>query len=398
MPTYLKFLTTFILLLIGQQAIAQAELDEREVLEQARQQAFSDGMSAIIGNLNAGSFKLFTKAIDKDDFIDRIFGLRLIDGGIKRDFRSDIKESEKWSGFVKSLYAKESEDGIRATLLIVESRGESGRAVVRFDMSRFRANYHEYDLRLDDKGRVIIVDWNDYLWGHLFTDRMGLTMVQAKPNKNAARKLVDFSNVREEQIFQIMELLKATRDRDFDRYAQIMETLDERLKAQRTIIKLGLDTARAARKRGVQRDSLQMVDRYFATDPLFALALMDYYLPAKRYQDAYDALLNLQRYLRIDDALLNARLSSILLVMNRIDDATELALKSVTQEPDLELGWWSVIRARVTAKKYADAIEALETLERDFGQALGPDALSKDPLFRDFMLSAEYRGWFEGSG
>ena len=84
--------------------------------------------------------------------------------------------------------------------------------------------------------------------------------------------------------------------------------------------------------------------------------------------------------------------------MNRIDDATELALKSVTQEPDLELGWWSVIRARVTAKKYADAIEALETLERDFGQALGPDALSKDPLFREFMLSAEYRGWFEGSG
>ncbi len=340
---------------------------------------------------------LFTKAIDKDDFIDRIFGLRLIDGGIKRDFRSDIKESEKWSGFVKSLYAKESEDGIRATLLIVESRGERGRAVVRFDMSRFRANYHEYDIRLDDKGRVIIVDWNDYLWGHLFTDRMGLTMVQAKPNKNAARKLVDFPNVREEQVFQIMELLKATRDRDFERYAQIMKTLDERLRAQRTIIKLGLDTARAARKRRVQRDALQMVDRYFATDPLFALALMDYYLPEKRYQDAYDTLLNLQKYLRIDDALLNARLSAVLLVMERIEDATDLALKSVSQEPDLELGWWSVFRARVTAENYREAIEALETLETDFGHSLGPDTLSKDPLFRNFMLSAEYRGWFEGS-
>ncbi len=397
MPTYLKFLTTIILLVIGQHAIAQSELDEREALEQARQQAFRDGMSAIVGNLNAGSFKLFTKALDKDDFIDRIFGLRLINGGIKRDFRSDMKESERWSGFVKSLYDKESKDGVRATLLIVESRGERGRAVVRFDMSHFRANYHEYDLRLDDKGRVIIVDWNDYLWGHLFTDRMGLTMVQAKPNKNAARKLVDFSNVREDQIFQIMELLKATRDRDFDRYAQILETLDERLKSQRTIIKLGLDTARAARKRRVQRDALIMVDAHFAQDPLFALALMDYYLPEKRYQDAYDTLLELQQHLRVDDALLNARLSSVLLVMDRVDDATALALKSVSQEPDLELGWWSVFRARVTAEDYGDAIEALQTLEKDFGHSLGPDTLSKDPLFRKFMLSAEYRGWFEGS-
>ena len=398
MPTNLNFLIPLVLLVTGQHAIAQSEVDEREVLEQAQQQAFRDGMTAIIGNLNAGSFMLFTKALDKNDVIDRIFGLRLIDGGIKRDFRSEMNESDRWSKFIASRYEKEAEDGVRATLLLVESRGDRGRAVVRFDMTHFRANYHEYDLRLDAKGQVLIVDWNDYLWGHLFTDSIGLAMVQAKPNKNAARKLVDFPSVREEQVFQIMELLKATRDRNFDRYEQIMKTLDERLRGQRTIIKLGLDSARAARKRRVQRDSLKMVDKYFASDPLFALALMDYYLPAKRYQDAYDALLNLQRYLRIDDALLNARLSSVLLVMERIDDATELALKSVTQEPGLELGWWSVFRARVTAKKYADAIEALETLERDFGQALGPDSLSKDPLFREFMLSAEYRGWFEGSG
>ena len=398
MPTNLKSLMPLILLLIGPLASAQSEPDEREVMEQARQQAFRDGMSAIVDNLNAGSFMLFTKALDKDDFIDRIFGLRLIDGGIKRDFRSDMNESEKWSGFVESLYAREAEDGVRATLLLIESRGERGRAVVRFDMSRFRANYHEYDLRLDGKDRVRIVDWNDYWWGHLFTERMGLNMVQAKPNKNAARKLVDFPNVREEQVFQIMELLKATRDRNFDRYTQIMKTLDERLKSQRTIIKLGLDTARAARKRRVQRDALIMVDEHFAKDPLFALALMDYYLPEKRYQDAYDTLLGLQQYLRIDDALLNARLSSVLLVMERVDDATALALKSVTQEPDLELGWWSVFRAQVTAEDYGDAIEALETLEQDFGHSMGPDELSKDPLFRQFMLSGEYRVWFEGSG
>jgi hypothetical protein len=394
----LQSLTILILLMHVHVAIAQTDIDEREALEKIQQQAFRDGMSAIVGDLNAGSFALFIKALDKDDLLERIFGLRLIDGGIKRDLRKDMKDSSKWAAFVQSFYANEAEQGIRATLLLVESRGDRGRAVVRFDMSFFRANYHEYDLRLDSKGRMQIVDWNDYFWGHKFTDRMGLTLVQAKPNTNAARKLVNYSSVRQAEVFQIMEILKATRDRNFKRYDEIMESLDERLRSQRVIIKLGLDAARQARKRRAQREALVLVDKYFPNDPLYAQALLDYYLPEKRYQDAYDALVRLQDHLRIDDALVNARLSSILLVTEQVEDAHALAVKSVTQEPGLELGWWSVFRARVTAENFADAIEALEKLENDFGHSLGPDALTKDPMFRKFMLSAEYRAWFEGSG
>ncbi len=396
MSKLLQYLTPLVLLMSTQVAVAQTDIDEREALEQVQQQAFRDGMAAIVDDFNAGSVVLFTKSLDKNDFLERIFGLRLIDGGIKRDLRKDMGDSSKWAAFVESFFRNEAEQGLRATLLIVESRGDRGRAVVRFDMSFFRANYHEYDLRLDGKGRMQIVDWNDYFWGHRFTDRMGLTLVQAKPNVNAARKLVNYSSVREAQVFQIMEILKATRDRDFKRYDEIMESLDDRLRSQPVVIKLGLDAARQARRRRAQREALVLVDKYFPDDPLFSLALMDYYLPEKRYQDAYDALTRLQTHLRIDDALVNARLSSVLLVMEQVEDAHSLAVKSVTQEPGLELGWWSVFRARVTAGNYADAIEALEKLESDFGHSLGPDALAKDPMFRKFMLSSEYRAWFEG--
>lgn len=397
MPKILRILIPLALVMSVQPANAQTDLDEREAQEQIKQQAFRDGMIRIVGSLNAGSFNLFTKAIDRNNFIDRIFGLRLIDGGIKRDFREDMTEPGKWNDFVASLYAKEAEEGIRASLLIVESRGDRGRAVVRFDMSFFRANYHEYDLILDDNGRMKIVDWNDYFWGHKFTDKMGLTLVQAKPNQNAARKLVDFPNVRESQVFQIMEILKATRDRNLDRYNQIVDAMDDRLKNQRVVVMLGLDAARAGRKRRAQRTALQRVDELFPEDPLLALALLDLYLPAERYQDAYDSLTRLQKHLRVDDALINARLSSVLLVMDKVDEAHELAMKSVAQEPNLELGWWSVFRARVTAEDHAAAIESLEILEDEFGHSLGPDALAKDAMFQKFMLSAEYRVWFEES-
>ena len=397
MPKSLKFLIPLVLVVSAQLATAQTELDEREAQEQIKQQAFRDGMSAIVGSLNAGSFILLTKAIDRNNFVERIFGLRLIDGGIKRDFRDDLKEPGKWDGFVSSLYSEEAEQGIRATLLIVESRGDRGRAVVRFDMSFFRANYHEYELILDDAGRMRVVDWNDYLWGHKFTDRMGLTLVQAKPNQNAARKLVDFPNVRDSQVFQVMEILKATRDRNFARYDQIMEAMDERLRSQRVVIMLGLNAARGARKRRAQRQALERVAEHFPNDPLLSLALLDFYIPEKRYQDAFASLTRLQKHLRVDDALVNARLSSILLVMEKVEDAHALAVKSVTQEPNLELGWWSVFRARVTAGDFAAAIEALEVLEDDFGHSLGPDELSKDPMFQTLMLSDDYRVWFEES-
>ncbi len=303
MPKLLKFLTPLLLLMSAHVANAQADLDEREAQEQIKQQAFRDGVSAIVGSMNAGSFILFTKAIDRNNFVERIFGLRLIDGGIKRNFREDMQDPTKWNNFIASLYAEESKDGMHATLLIVESRGDRGRAVVRFDMSHFRANYHEYELILDESGRVRIVDWNDYFWGNKFTDRMGLTLVQAKPNLNAARKLVDLPNVRESQVFQVMEILKATRDRDFDRYDQILEGMDERLRNQRVVITLGLDAARKGRKRRAQRKALKSIAENFPNDPLFSLALLDYYLPEKRYQDAYDALTRLQKHLRVDDAL-----------------------------------------------------------------------------------------------
>jgi len=86
----LQYLIPLFLLMAPCVAAADAEIDEREVLEREQQQAFRDGMSAIVGSLNSGSYALFTNAINKDEFLERIFGLRFIDGGIKRDLRKDM--------------------------------------------------------------------------------------------------------------------------------------------------------------------------------------------------------------------------------------------------------------------------------------------------------------------
>ena len=377
-------------------AQAQQSLEELEAAEAQKQQTFRNGMEAVVSGLNAGSFATFVSAIDKDDMVERIFGLRLIDPRIKRDFRDSMKERESFAGFIQSQFAMEAAEGIRAHLLMVESRGDRGRAVVRYDLPYFQVNYHEYDLRLDDKGRFFIVDWNDYYWGHQFTQRTGLSMIQAQPNKNAVRKLIDFPNVREVQVFQVVEALKATRDRDLNRYFEIVSQLDEDLLRQRVVLKTGLDTTREMRSRRNQQRMLQWLAEYYPDDPLYSIAFLDLYFPARKYQEAHDALVRLRDELDIDDdSVTNARLSSATLVLNQFDDAISYAERSVAEEPGLELGWWAVLRANVAAGQYDAAVDALDKLEAGFGHDLGPEALGKDPSMQEFARSDAYRQWFE---
>ena len=58
---------------------ALAQEDAREAEQQAeleRQEIFRAGFQDIVTDLNNNSFERFARAIDRDDMLDRIFGLR----------------------------------------------------------------------------------------------------------------------------------------------------------------------------------------------------------------------------------------------------------------------------------------------------------------------------------
>lgn len=380
------------ILAIAPLAVAQDDYAEREAAELARQQVFRDSMEGIVADLNRQSFDRFVMAINVDDMVERIFGLRLINQRIKRDFREDMQDFDNFRAFVESTHQAEAETGIKATLLLVESRGDRGRAVIRFEMSHFRINYMEYDLGLNEYGNLVINDWTDYLWGHTFSERMGLSMVQAHPNDSAVRKLIDIT-VRSQDVFQVTEILKAARDYNFERFFQIYENMDERLQRQRVVILIGLDTARVAMRRRHQRTMLEAMAQNFPDEPLYSLSLLDYYFPTQQYQLAQDAILRLKNELRIDDGVTEARLSSAALVMEQLEEANAHAERAIELEPDLEIGWWALLRSRVSLQDHAGAVEVVDKLQADYGHTLDPETLNKDRLFRYFVRSAEYQAW-----
>ncbi len=388
--SYLSLLM-FAALLYGPPLPAQEDdqIKQREA-ELARAESFRAGFQEVVDDLNSGSFERFTNAIDQPDMLERIFALRLIDQRVKKQFRENFEF--RVEPMVKAALAS-GDDGLKATLLGFDSRGEIGRATVRYDLPDFQYNYHEYDLRLNKRGGLIIVDWTDFLQGEKFSDGVGETLIMAAPSDSAVRKLLDFKNVRQKHIFQMAQLLKAARDHDVDRYFEILESLDEQLQRQRIAVLTTVHLTKQARKRRKLRTALIAVAKYYPEEPLYSLMLLDYYFPSRRYEEALQALLRLEKRLGVEDGVMKARLSAAALVAGKIQDASSYARRAITLEPGLELGWWSTLQVSIVLSRFDIATEALVVLDKQFGAKLKDEAFQKDRSFAGLLASPEYKEW-----
>ena len=370
-------------------AVAQ-DYDADQLAEIERRKQFQADFEAIVDDLNDQSFLRFTRAIDADDMRQKIIGLRMIDRRIQNSIRENFEDN--LPNMVKTVFS-DSKDNVVATLLDFQSNGPDGRAVVRYDLPSFQFNYIEYQLRYDDdRQRVIIVDWIDYLYGQQFTESFGEGLVAAAPSKAAVRKLTS-TRLTDAEIFQLSELLKAARDKQTDRFVQIFESMSDRVKKERVVVRLHAQFMRQMRKRRNLRVALVEMAKYFPDEALFSLPLLDFYFPSRQYGKAIESLQRLESRLRVTDSAMKARLSAASLAAGNTADALAYAEQALSMQSDLELGWWSLLRVHVANKNNEGAIEALTKLEDDFGHTLNRDAFKRDRSFAAFVASSEFQAW-----
>lgn len=383
-------------------AVAQ-DMDEAMQEELRKQEAFRDGFASIVADLNAQYFYGFTAAIDRADMVDRIFGLRLIDQRIKRQFEENLEDS--FDGLVQGGAGlarvgivpvfNAPDGGARFVLLGVESSGDFGRAVVRVDLKNYQFNYLEFDLRLDSRGDIIIVDWIDYLAGLSFSESVGRYLVFVSPSPSALRKLLDIQNVTERELYLFGETLKAARDGNLAKFIELRDGLQPRFQRQRIVVESGVQLAKVRRKRGEMVAALQIMAEHFPEEPLYTLMLLDTLFPRKKYEEGIAALTRLADKLDVEDAAMEARLSAAYLAAGNATEAVILADAAIEREPGLELGWLSALPARNATGDFAGAVEALRQLEAEFGHDLSPEKLEKSRIFGELMASAEFAAWLE---
>ena len=376
------------------------DIEEARKEEQRKQAAFRAGFTQLVDHLNNERYDRFAAAIDRREMVERIYGLRLIDARIKKSFEDNLENSFPFlvqSGAGISLAGivparGKPDSGLSVKLLGIESRGDRGRAVIRVDLDNFQFNYQEFDLRLEGN-RVVVNDWNDYLAGMYFSESVGRYLVLTTPSKQALRKMLDLPNASDRELYLFGELMKAARDGNLDKYFEVRDGLAARVRNQRIVVETSVLASRAKRQRAKMVGALGIMAEQYPEEPFYALMLLDYFFPQKKFEEGMAALQALAAELGFEDAAMDARISAAQLAAGNVSEAVGYADAALEREPALELAWLSALNARNAAGDYPGSVESLARLEGEFGYDLGPETLKKSRVFADLMQSAEFQQW-----
>lgn len=339
----------------------------------------------ILAGINQRTFVPIKSAIDKKDMVSRIDGLRLVNVEVNKVFYANFWEIVE-DVFMRSMPNVATDtDGVIINFSFVDGEG---RAVVRFKAPNHSYAYQIWELRHDKRAKLRIVDWVNFSSGQYFTADLGDEMITQMPNSAATRKLLSSNNPSDQQLFQVTEILKATRDRQPPRFFEIYDALGASSKNEALIAKFAVQMAIRLKDPDRYLRTLEIFAASYGNDANFALLISDLYLAIEFYEKSFLALEMFYRHYGVTEGATPARLSALALVVNRGEDATRYALEATRAEPTLELAWWSLLRAKAADEDYEGAIEPLSRLEDDFGHRLDAGKLKRD-RFRAFLELAD---------
>jgi hypothetical protein len=349
----------------------------------------------ILEGVDQKSFEMFKRALDQTDLTNRIYSHQQITDGVREIFRGQFWQIIE-SGFLQGLPPVGS--AVKAELVQFEFQDGRGQACVRFNLPRYEYTFQVFELRHDSRGRIKIVDWFDSSNGQSFSAHIGEELITVMPTKASTRELLTVNDPTELQLFQVTEILKATRDGQPPRFFEIYDEFDEQLRREPLIAKHATLMAYLLKDMDRFARTLDIFVEVYSEDPNLALMTSDFYVVMEDYESSYVQLQRYYQYFNVKEGALPAKLSALALAIGKPDDAEEFAVAATVNEPELELGWWSLLRARAAARNFAGALEALTYLEDNFDHRLDEAKLRRDKYraFASLASSQEFKDWRAG--
>lgn len=351
-------------------------------------QGFLEGM-------DQKSFEMMQDYLDQTDLTNRILSHQSVQPDVEQMFRSDF-----WNIIERGVASALPPEGskVKGELIQFEFEDGQGRACVRFAYPNHDFRFHRFELRHDRRGRLKVSDWFDSNKGLTFSALMGEELLAAKPTREATRSLLSIGTPTDLQLFQATELLKAIRDRDAARFFDIYNEFDDQLKKVPWIAKNAVFMAHDLKDIDRFARTLEIFADVFADDPDMALLLSDYYLIVQDYERALTSLQRFEQHFAVNEGALPAKSSAIALAAGKLEAAETFAVAATTNEPQVELGWWSLLRVRTAARDYQGALAALTYLEDNFGHRLDARKLRRDKFraFTKLASSQEFKDWRSG--
>lgn len=346
----------------------------------------------VLQSIDQKSFEMYRKALDQTDLTNRVYSHQPVENDVREAFRAGFWEIIE-AGFLQNLPPPGSK--VKADLVQFAFEDGRGRACVRFSRPNYEYTFQVFDLRHDGRGRIKIVDWFDSKDGQLFSAEIGELLITLKPTKAATRKLLSIKKPTDLELFQVTEILKATRDNQPPRFFEIYDEFSDQLKREPLIAKYA--PLMAYRVKDVDRfmQSIDIFVEVYSEDPDQALKMSEFYLAVEDYENSFEMLKRYHQNFTIKEGAIPAKLSALALAIGKPDEAEKFAVEATVNEPELELGWWSLLRARAASDDYQGALTALTNLEDNFSHRLDEAKLKRDKFkaFSGLANSQEFKDW-----
>jgi len=326
---------------------------------------------------------------------NRVLSARQIEADAAQVFDGNFWQFVE-SGFTGNLPPQGSKDG--AKLVDFAFQDGEGKAAIRFTKPNFEFAFQVFDLRHDGRGRLKIIDWFDSGSGQMLSAEIAEELMVLMPTKAATRNTISIQSPTDLQLFQVTEIYKASRDKQPPRFFEIYDQFNEALKREPFIAKYAVFMAYLLKDSDRLAHALDIFADVYSDEHSFALSMSDFYVAIGDYQQSYELLEVFHQNFSVKEGALPAKLSALALAIGKPEAAETFAVEATEDEPSLELGWWSILRARSSAENYAGAIEALTQLEDNFGHRLDEAKLRRDKFrgFTNLVASEEYKGWRAG--
>ena len=346
----------------------------------------------IVAAIEQRSFERIKDVFDQTDMMNRVYSHQ----SVEADVRDYLSTNFWWfveSEFLQSIPSAETK--LDVDLIEFSFQDGRGRAAVRYKMPRYMYAITVFDLRHDKRGRLKIVDWFDTRAGSMLSAQIGDSLLTIKPTTEATRKLLAIKNPSDLQVFQFTEILKADRDREAQRFFEIYDDLDEQLKREVLIVRRAVQMAVRIKDIARMLNTLDIFVEVSADDPNLGQMISEIRIMLGDYEDAYQALRRFHESFSVEEGAIPAKLSALALATGKPEEAEKFALEATVDEPELELGWWSLLRVRAAVQDYAGSLEALTHLEDNFGHRLDAAKLRRDKFraFTKLANSQEFKDW-----
>jgi len=264
--------------------------------------------------------------------------------------------------------------------------------LLRYDLGEQGYNYVLLIAERREAAEPRVVDMFLATTGQRFSDTLGaISMMLVAPNDSLLGRVFGLTDVDEGLVKSFTSIGQLQRaGRTADAFAQL-RALPEPIRNHRVMLNLSVQFA-SVLSEDLYREELARLARYHRDDPTAAFMLIDYYFYKGDTEAAMGALLGMERAFGTDGAIaiLKANLS---VEAGDLFNARRFARQSVELEPGNELGHLTLMTILMLSEEYADGIEVLEGLERDFGYVFEDAAFADSDLYAGFVRSPEYAAW-----